>query len=153
MTTATLSSPNFAITDHAITDHAINDDYAADHYVADHYVADHYVADHHAAEIAPTFIPALDLEWTDHHDAACQHSISFAVEMLESSMQDLLMAEPSLFGCPWCSGDDLHELPSMLWCKCCEEPAWLDRGNGMVRADQLDLVTAVGDQQPEATCR
>lgn len=123
MTTATLSSPQSSSTD----------DFAA--------------------VISDDFASALGLARTDHRNEDCWSSVSFAVEQLEWSTQDLLMAEPSLFGCPWCSGDDLYELPSMLWCKCCEEPAWLDRGNGLVRADQLDLVTVACDLPTEATCR
>jgi hypothetical protein len=111
------------------------------------------ITDDFATVISHDLAPALGLAWTDNRTEDCWSSISFAVEQLEWSTQDLLMAEPSLFGCPWCSGDDLHELPSMLWCKCCEEPAWLDRGNGLVRADQLELATVADTGSVGATCR
>ena len=90
-------------------------------------------------EIQPQSAPTAT--WTE--DA-------FPVDLLERETETSHQ-ESSLFGCPWCSGHDLHELSGMLWCKCCEEPAWYDQGNGLVRADQMDMVTSAGSVSEDTT--
>ena len=87
---------------------------------------------------------ASDVRWESVGDKVSQTQddpqLDFCVDELES--QEFVSGRLS---CPWCQSSDLHDLPSSVWCKCCEREAWIDDGEGLVRADIAEnLVVGCG---------